>query len=91
MLLELAQRIGPEGGRIFGPVFERHHDFWFGPLFGLLMVGLLVAGAVVITRMLINRPPAGGIREPMAILEERFAKGDIDEKEFKARRDALRA
>lgn len=92
MLLQLAQGM-PDKVRIFGPEFiERGHHFWFGPLFGLFMVALLVAGAVLITRMLVNRPSAGGVsKEPMAILEDRFARGEIDEKEFKARREALRS
>jgi putative membrane protein len=91
-MFELAQRVGVEGGRIFGPGFiERDHHFWFGPLFGLVMVAILVAGAILITRMLVNRPSSGSVsREPMAILEDRFARGEIDEKEFKARREALR-
>jgi putative membrane protein len=82
----------PDRVRIFGPEFiERGHHFWFGPLVGLLIVAMLVVGAIIITRMLITRSQSGPAREPIAILEDRFARGEIDEKEFKARRTALQA
>ena len=90
---ELAQ----EGGRMFGPrIVEfggRHHEAWIGPLAALLFLAILVAGAIVIVRMLINRPPGGSAPRsgPLAILEERFARGEIDEEEFRTRRDALRS
>jgi putative membrane protein len=91
-MFELAQ----EAGRMFGPrIVEyggRHHEMWIGPLAALLFLALLVGGAIVIVRMLINRPPSGGAsRGPLAILEERFARGEIDEEEFRTRRDALRS
>jgi len=90
-MFELAQQVG----RDFGPRFiERggHHEMWIGPLAALLFVALLVAGAIVIVRMLVNRqqPGGSGSRGPIQILEERFARGEIDEEEFRTRRDALR-
>lgn len=100
MTLLLAQR-APRGP---GPIMYEHHDLWWvggmRALFALLIVALLIAGAVLITRMIVNRPtaprgpaapPPGPSTEALRILEERFARGEIDETEFRARRDALRS
>ncbi|MGH2760291.1 MAG: SHOCT domain-containing protein [Actinomycetota bacterium] len=88
-------QLAQEAGRMFGPrivEYGRHHEMWIGPLAALLFLGLLIAGAVIIVRMLINRPQGGSpSRGPLAILEERFARGEIDEEEFRTRRDALRS
>lgn len=91
-MFELAQRAGREFGPRIVEFGGRQHEMWIGPLAALLFLALLIAGAVIITRMLINRPQSGGgvSRGPLAILEERFARGEIDEEEFRARRDALR-
>jgi putative membrane protein len=73
------------------------HAAFFGPLFLLLIVALLVLGAIFITRTIINRPPTSSgpgpapSRGPLAILEERFARGEIDEDEFTRRREVLRS
>lgn len=67
---------------------------WLGPLFVLLVFGLLVVGAVLVTRTIVNSrgatPSAPAASGPLRILEERFARGEIDEEEFKRRRDILR-
>ena len=91
-MLELAQ----QAGRVFGPGGPGpgigHHVGWLGPLSMLLVIALLVAGAIIIVRMLASRQqPATATRGPVQILEERFARGEIDEEEFRTRRDALRA
>ncbi len=61
----------------------------------LLILGMLVAGAIIITRMLINRPQhqaqIPGSPRPIQILEERFARGEMDEEEFRSKRDVLRS
>jgi putative membrane protein len=86
----------PFGERIMNDFGPHMGQYWMGPLAALLILGVLVAGAIIITRMLINRPhqqsgagPAVSPR-PIQILEERFARGEIDEEEFRSRRDALR-
>ena len=90
-------QLAQDAGRMFGPRIvefgDRHHEMWIGPLAALLFLALLIGGAIVIVRMLINRPSSGGgaSRGPLAILEERFARGEIDEEEFRTRRDALRS
>lgn len=88
------EHMGPLGRRIiedFGPRFSQH--VWIEPLTVLLVLGMLVAGAIIITRMLVNRsqPSAPAATKPLQILEERFARGEIDEEEFRSRRDALRS
>lgn len=86
-MLQLAQpfeRVVPHMG--WGP------HYWMGPLTALVIVGLLVLGAILIVRTISSRPTSH--REtsgPLHILEERFARGEIDEDEFRRRRDALRA
>jgi len=75
-----------------------HPGMWAG-IFLLLVVVALVIGAVVIARTIVHRPaqaaatpvvapPSDG---PLRILEERFARGEIDEDEFRRRRDVLRS
>jgi putative membrane protein len=81
-------------------MWERHDLWWAGTIRSLVILALLIGGAVLITRMIVNRSPshtAGAPRpvapssEALRILEERFARGEIDETEFRARRDALRS
>ena len=56
---------------------------------GMVAIWALVVGAVV---SLIRRPRDSDARtnDARAILDERLARGAIDEVEFRARRDALR-
>jgi putative membrane protein len=85
-MFELAQH----AGRVFGPGFGPAYHTWLGPLWTLLMIGLIVAGVIIVVRMLSSRQPPSE-RGSLQILEERFARGEIDEEEFRRRRDALRA
>lgn len=72
------------------------HMSWYMPLIWLVVVGAIVVGVVLVTRTLVNRPTTGssggtGVESrPLQILEERFARGEIDVDEFRARRDALK-
>lgn len=71
------------------------YHYWMGPLTALVIVGLLVLGAILIVRTLSSRSPTSTSQRdasgPIRILEERFARGEIDEDEFRRRRDALKA
>lgn len=64
---------------------------WFGPVF---MIGLFVLCIVVIVALYRWLSNDGGsaraiLRTPREILDERFAKGEIERDEYEARRKAL--
>jgi putative membrane protein len=83
-----------------GSADHAHHGMWGGGwggmLFGLIMM-LLVIAAIVAVVVLVVRMLAGagsGIAKPSGktptdILEERFARGEIDAEEFEERRRVL--
>lgn len=59
----------------------------------LLFAVLLVVGVVVLVRALTDRGAGGGSggSSAMAVLEERFARGEIDREEFEDRRRSLQS
>lgn len=62
----------------------------FGPLFMIAWLALLVAVIVLVVRGLGAGLGNGAPRQtPREILDERFAKGEIDLEEFEKRRKAL--
>ena len=78
---------------------------WVSAITRLAVLVLLIVAIVLLVRYLSHRYPAGGhfhshgaqLPPPaagsgaMQILEERFARGEIDEDEFKRRKEALRS
>jgi putative membrane protein len=65
---------------------------WAGWFFMSLMMLIFWGGLAAIIVWLIRQPQrSGGDAKPSAtsILEERFARGEIDEEEFHKRRDTL--
>jgi putative membrane protein len=61
---------------------------WVWPLLVLVGVVLLLVGGVV---WLARRPGQSGQLDPARrILDERFARGEIDEDDYRRRRDTLR-
>ena len=61
---------------------------WFGwwmPLAWLVFLVLVVAGVV----LLLRRPEGDGRSDARRILEERFARGEIDEEEYRRRLETL--
>ena len=70
-------------------------DMTMGPMMGwawllvwLVFLAVLVVGIVFLVRSLPDRDDRSASRA-MAILEERFARGEIDREEFDERRTAL--
>ena len=62
-----------------------------GPVMMILFVAVIVAVVVLVVRWLGATGGAGGRpKAALDILEERFARGEIDKDEFEARRLALR-
>jgi putative membrane protein len=72
---------------VFASEHWRDHDGWWFPLFPLLFIGLWAFVIVAVTRRW--RQPAGHAGE--SALAERFARGEIDEAEYRARRQVLRS
>lgn len=72
---------------------------WAGWLVMTLMMvafwGLVVWGLVAIFRGTTgsegDRSTEGGRRDPLKILDERFARGEIDADEYRSRKDVLRS
>jgi putative membrane protein len=59
---------------------------------GFLWMGLFWVGVVALAVWAVTRPaavPNTGRRSPVEILEERFARGEVDADEFTARRNEL--
>ncbi len=64
--------------------------WFFGPLMMLLVLGALVGGVVLILRLLgVGGGAANAGGNALNLLNDRFARGDIDEDEYRKRRDAL--
>ncbi len=63
-----------------------------GPVMMILFVAVIVAVVVLVVRWLGGAGGGPGAKPKAAqdILEERFARGEIDKEEFEARRQALR-
>ncbi len=86
--------VAGEGTHGYGHMWGGGAHWIFGPIMMVLFVALIVALVVLIVRRLGG---AGGgatqAAKPKAaqdILEERFARGEIDKEEFEQRRQTLR-
>ena len=83
-------------GPVYGPHFWNGswHGWFFGPIMMIVFVAIVVGVVVLLVRSL-GGPGHGGAshnpprRTPLNILQERFAKGEIDKAEFEERRRVL--
>lgn len=73
--------MGPAGGTAFG--------FLWGPVWLLITVLVVVGGAYLALQFLQQRADAG-TDDALAVLERRYARGEIDSEEFEKRRTRLR-
>ena len=81
MFAGLAARAGDWDGHMNGGWW------WVMGIGWLIFLAPIVILAVVLTRQ--SRPTGGSRRGGHDILDERFARGEIDEDEYRRRRDAL--
>jgi len=83
------------GGRYYGPhMWDGGWWMFLGPVWMVVIIGAIVAVAVLVVRWLGGTGhPAGSAHPPartaMDILKERFARGEIDKQEFEERRKLL--
>ena len=63
----------------------------FGFLLMIAVWAAVIAGAVFLIRLVVgNRGSGPASRSPLEILEERYARGEIDREEFEQKRGDLR-
>jgi putative membrane protein len=64
---------------------------FLGPLFGILLLALLIAAVFAIVRWLVPGGGSAGARARTArdILDERYARGEIDREEYMRRRQDI--
>lgn len=70
------------------------HAWLFGPMMMILFIGLVVVAVIIVVRWLGDEGRGSATKRsadktPIEILEERFARGEIDKDEFEERRRAL--
>jgi putative membrane protein len=58
-------------------------------LVGVLFLALIIAGVVLVLREPSSRGPRGDEHSALRILDERFARGEIDEEEYRRRRATI--
>ena len=66
---------------------------WFGPLFitGVLFLAMALLFALIRARSGGSTGTTNSARTPRQILDERFARGEINQEEFEQRRKAVEA
>jgi putative membrane protein len=58
-------------------------------LWGLLWMGLLIAVPLHVVYALLNRGSGGNEEQPLSVLRERYARGELSDDEFDRRRKQL--
>ena len=66
---------------------------WFGGIFMMLWMALIIAGSIALVWWLIDQTRQGSHpnheKSALEILKERYAKGEIDKKEFEDKKKDL--
>jgi putative membrane protein len=64
---------------------------WLGPLFMIIPLALLIVAIVALVRRMVGGTGNGGarVRTGREILDERYARGEIDREEYLRRRDDM--
>ena len=83
-------------GEYYGPhmMWGGYYGMFFGPLMMIVFIAIIVGLVVLIVRWLgtgqtSTQHSARSAAEPLDILRERFARGEIDKEEFEERRRVL--
>jgi len=63
--------------------------WFFGPLIMLVFLTIIIGAIVLILKFLGVGGPARSSRNALDLLDERFARGEIDREEYEERRSAL--
>ena len=61
----------------------------FGPVLWLVIIGLIVAGVILLIRRFDHGPTTKSHNDALSVLDMRFAKGEIDAEEYEARKKLL--
>jgi putative membrane protein len=78
-----------QGLELWGMHDRLDWGMWFGSLFALLPLALLIITVVVLVRWLGGRAAKGGNRGPSEILDKRYAPGEPNREEYLPRRDDI--
>ena len=62
---------------------------WFGPVIGLGLVGLAIAGVVALVRYYTRQDRKGEGDSALELLQKRYAQGEIGKEEFEEKRRDL--
>lgn len=76
------------------PMWDGHYGWFMGPIMMIIVFAIIITIVVLLVRWLSGSgraapSPAPGGKSPTDILKERFAKGEIDKKEFEERKKVL--
>ncbi|ASJ13537.1 hypothetical protein A3L14_07005 [Thermococcus thioreducens] len=62
---------------------------WFGGIFMLLFWVLIIVGIVWFIKWLVEQSSSGSRKSALEILDEKYARGEIDDEEYERRRRKL--
>lgn len=78
--------------QVRGPDMMHDGSHWWMPFPGILwflLVAVVIVGIVLLVRSRGEASPLGGGRSAMDVLDERYARGEIDREEYLQRKDDL--